>query len=94
VTHGIGFFEMVLIQLLGLGGLIGGGGLPTQAEDLVLSKAAPAECLFYANWAEIGTAGGEAVSQDLPNKLLRLSLPSTNTKPLQPNRMATRQLKR
>ncbi len=74
VMQGVFGLRMVLFQFLALGGLIGGGGLPPRAEDPVLSKAAPAECLFYATWAETGTADPKSknhVEQLLANPEVR-----------------------
>lgn len=46
--------EMLLLVLLG-GGFGLPAGIPPTAQDPLVQKIAPAECLFYASWAGTGT---------------------------------------
>ena len=68
-----GPMEMVMLLAMGLGGLGLGGqalplGMPPTAEDPLLSKVAPDECLWYLTWA--GTAEPKATSTNHTEKLL------------------------
>lgn len=68
-----GPMELVMVMALGLGGLGLGGqalplGMPPTAEDPLLSKVAPDECLWYLTWA--GTAEPNAASTNHTEKLL------------------------
>ncbi|MCH8042139.1 MAG: hypothetical protein IID44_00335 [Planctomycetes bacterium] len=68
-----GPMELVMVMAMGLGGLGLGGqalplGMPPTAEDPLLSKVAPDECLWYLTWA--GTAEPNAASTNHTEKLL------------------------
>ncbi|HAK96478.1 MAG TPA: hypothetical protein DCM87_16185 [Planctomycetes bacterium] len=50
VVPAIGFFELILIPLLGLGGIILPGGVPPLPEDPALIRAVPADAILAVQW--------------------------------------------
>lgn len=61
------FGGLMLLVLLGFGGSIP-LGIPPAAEDPMMARVAPGECLFYATWA--GTAEPSAESTNHTERLL------------------------
>lgn len=65
---GLGFSELLLLVLFGLGGSGLPVGIPPAEEDPLLAKIAPEDCTFYVSWA--GMAKPDPASKNHTEQLL------------------------